>query len=153
MKILIDIPKEFEVDYNSDRFADFFQRCLANMGTCCGNYEQETAEMMEKAFAESRLYDLDKVVEQLKALTGEECTLHECGIRSEHCKACIAKKAIEIVKGGGADQELECKWKLEEEGNLYVTECENRHIVFDGTPEENGYRYCPYCGKKIKEVD
>lgn len=103
MKILIDIPKEFEVDYNSDRFADFFQRCLANMGTCCGNYEQETAEMMEKAFAESRLYDLDKVVEQLKALTGEECTLHECGIRSEHCKACIAKKAIEIVKGGGVD--------------------------------------------------
>ena len=60
MKILIDIPKEFEVDYNTDRFADFFQRCIADMGTCCGNYEQETAEMMEKAFAESRLYDPDK---------------------------------------------------------------------------------------------
>lgn len=48
-------------------------------------------------------YDPDKVAEQLKALTEEECTLHECGIRSEHCKACIAKKAIEIVKGGGVD--------------------------------------------------
>ena len=48
-------------------------------------------------------YDPDKVVEQLEALTEEECTLHECGIRSEHCKACIAKKAIEIVKGGGMD--------------------------------------------------
>lgn len=48
-------------------------------------------------------YDPDRVVEQLEALTGEECTLHECGIRSEHCKACIAKKAIEIVKGGGVN--------------------------------------------------
>jgi hypothetical protein len=49
-------------------------------------------------------YDPDKVAERLKALTEEECTLHECGIRSEHCKACIAKKAIEIVKGGGVDE-------------------------------------------------
>ena len=48
-------------------------------------------------------FDLDRVVASLKALTGEECTLHECGIRSEHCKACIAKKAIEIVKVGGAN--------------------------------------------------
>ena len=52
---------------------------------------------------ESTAYDLDEVVKQLEALTEEECTLHECGIRSEHCKACIAKKAIEIVKGGGVD--------------------------------------------------
>lgn len=66
MKILIDIPKAFEVDYNSNRFAEFFQRCLADMGTCCGNFELEIAEMMEKAFAESRLYDPDKVVEQLE---------------------------------------------------------------------------------------
>lgn len=53
--------------------------------------------------AQPTAFDPDRVVEQLKALTEEECTLHECGIRSEHCKACIAKKAIEIVKGGGVD--------------------------------------------------
>lgn len=49
-------------------------------------------------------YDVDKVVEQLEELTGEECTLHECGLRSERCKPCIAKKAIEIVKAGGVDE-------------------------------------------------
>lgn len=38
MKILIDIPKAFEVDYNTDRFVDFFQRCIADMGVCCGNF-------------------------------------------------------------------------------------------------------------------
>lgn len=58
-----------------------------------------TDEIKEQPIA----YNPERVVARLKALTGEECTLHECGIRSEHCKACIAKKAIEIVKGGGMD--------------------------------------------------
>lgn len=43
----------------------------------------------------------EKVLDELGELTGEECTLHECGIRSEKCKACIAKKAVEIVDRGG----------------------------------------------------
>ena len=46
-----------------------------------------------------------------------------------------------------------CKWKFEdEEDNLYLTGCQQRQLLFEGTPKENGYRYCPYCGKKIKEV-
>lgn len=45
--------------------------------------------------------DKEKVLDELGELTGEECTLHECGIRSEKCKACIAKKAVEIVDRGG----------------------------------------------------
>lgn len=46
-------------------------------------------------------FDEEKVLDELGELTGEECTLHECGIRSEKCKACIAKKAVEIVNRGG----------------------------------------------------
>ena len=49
----------------------------------------------------STAFDKEKVLSELGELTGEECTLHECGIRSEKCKACIAKKAIEIVEIGG----------------------------------------------------
>ena len=49
----------------------------------------------------AREKDKEKVLDELGELTGEECTLHECGIRSEKCKACIAKKAIEIVEKGG----------------------------------------------------
>lgn len=48
-------------------------------------------------------FDKEKVLDELGELTGEECTLHECGIRSEKCKACIAKKAIEIVEKGGVE--------------------------------------------------
>ncbi len=104
MKILIDIPEEFEVDYNSNRFADFFHRCLADMGTCCGNYEQETAWMMEKAFTESRLYDTDKVVEQLEDYGNEE-TYYYKNTPYEKCVEECVNKAIEIVKAGGTDAE------------------------------------------------
>lgn len=47
-------------------------------------------------------------------------------------------------------QERFCKWTLEDEkGSLYVTECEQRQLVFEGTPKDNSYRFCPYCGKQI----
>ena len=52
---------------------------------------------------EPTAFDKEKVFEELDKLTGEECTLHECGIRSERCKPCIAKKVIEIVKKGGIE--------------------------------------------------
>lgn len=55
MKIVIYIPKEFEVDYITDRFNDFFQRVLCDIdnGVLCGNYEKEIAEMLLKAFERS----------------------------------------------------------------------------------------------------
>lgn len=56
MKIEIEIPKEFEVDYNADKFEDFFMRVMNDIdwnGNLCGNYEKETAEMFVKAFQNS----------------------------------------------------------------------------------------------------
>ena len=47
-----------------------------------------------------------------------------------------------------------CEWRLcDEEANVYDTSCRNQHILIEGTPKENNYEYCPYCGKKIKEVE
>ena len=112
MKILIDIPKEFEADYNTDRFAEFFHRCLADMDTCCGNYEQETAEMMEKAFTESKIYDQDKVVDQLEselrlADKEKERCARENPLQFDSAKgyAMGLSNAIEIVKAGRTDAE------------------------------------------------
>ena len=50
MKVLLDIPAEFEVDYRADRFRDFFARAVSDMDVMCGRYERETAEMLSKAF-------------------------------------------------------------------------------------------------------
>lgn len=100
-------------------------------------------------------YDPDKVVEQLeklKSLVPVNRILDDIvNDKPKELGMLIAyKKAIEIVKGE-CSTEQSCEWKLEDsESNLYVTECENRHLIFEGTPEENGYKYCPYCGRKIK---
>lgn len=101
-------------------------------------------------------YDVDKVVEQLEEVekimtspVNKDCFGEEC--KASDCMVCLISKAIEIVKSSEQEQKSECEWKLEDsESNLYVTECENRHLIFEGTPEENGYKYCPYCGRKIK---
>ena len=46
-----------------------------------------------------------------------------------------------------------CEWKLEDaEANLYITKCDQREIGFEGTPKDNDYKFCPYCGRKIVEV-
>lgn len=108
MRIMIEIPEEFEKDYTADKFAELFQRCLADMCTCCGNYEQETAEMMENAFAESKIYDPDKVVEQLEKRRMD--ALRRLNENKGTAFGCASEwvynawnDAIEIVKGGGVD--------------------------------------------------
>lgn len=59
MKLIVEIPKEFEGDFKSDRFFDFFMR----VGTDCvngdlvGNYEREMLDMMTKAFSNATVYD------------------------------------------------------------------------------------------------
>lgn len=115
MKILIDIPKAFEVDYNTDRFAEFFQRCLADMCTCCGNYEWETAVMMEKAFTESKIYDQNKIVEQLEERTAflKDCVKYGNKTAEQQSKSYdtmmmyevkdLVDDLLEIVKAGGSD--------------------------------------------------
>ena len=48
-------------------------------------------------------FDKEKVIEELMKYSDDPCTLHECGVRSEYCSACMAKKAIEIVEKGGIE--------------------------------------------------
>ena len=50
---MIEIPKEFEVDFKTDKFKDFFSRAITVMNCICGNYEKEIAEMFIKAFENS----------------------------------------------------------------------------------------------------
>ena len=38
-----------------------------------------------------------------------------------------------------------CTWEEDTDGN-YWTECNQGSVFEDGGPEENGYKFCPYCG-------
>lgn len=55
MIIQLEIPKEFAKDYVNNRFDDFFRRVYADIDN-----EGETAQMMARAFKESRCLDYEK---------------------------------------------------------------------------------------------
>ena len=96
-------------------------------------------------------YDVDNVVKKLEELADKSNDYmyesyfdgKEDGIR----------EGIEIVKHCCVSDDV-CEWRLcDEEENVYDTSCRNPHILIEGTPKENNYEYCPYCGKKIKVVE
>ena len=60
MKIIIDIPREYERDFIVDKFKDFFLRVITDMdySGMCGNYEKEIAEMFLEAFDKTIVGDV-----------------------------------------------------------------------------------------------
>lgn len=61
---------------------------------------------------------------------------------------------INRLKAELSEKEEEfCEWEVwDEEANCYHTSCENAHFFVDGSPKDNKHVFCPYCGRKIKEV-
>ena len=45
-----------------------------------------------------------------------------------------------------------CEWKYNDSEYYFESSCKHLHIFMSDGPEENEYRFCPYCGKKIKIV-
>lgn len=59
----------------------------------------------------------------------------------------VGTKVSEIPTGS----EDYCEWRLiDYDANVYDTTCRNPHILLEGSPTDNSYEFCPYCGKKIK---
>lgn len=57
-EIVLKIPKEFEQDFNTDKFKECFERVLSDCkewdyAGLSGNYEHETLDMLAKAFNEA----------------------------------------------------------------------------------------------------
>lgn len=44
----------------------------------------------------------------------------------------------------------QCNWHFN--GEFFDTLCGNGHSFMADGIKENGYEFCPYCGRKIKEV-
>lgn len=47
-----------------------------------------------------------------------------------------------------------CEWSIEEPDydETYFTSCGNAFYFTDGNIKENHVKFCPYCGKPIKEI-
>lgn len=79
-EIVLKIPKEFEQDFNTDKFKECFERVLADCKAwdyagLSGNYEHETLEMLLDAFNEAavlpkghgKIGDLTKLYNEIDA--------------------------------------------------------------------------------------
>lgn len=116
----------------------------------CNSFGNEVFEEIKNM---PTAYDIDKVVKELKKNASRYTKKYVTpygnnGYRDT--KAISIRKAIEIVKQGSVSDDV-CEWRLcDEEANVYDTSCRNPHILIEGTPRENKYEFCPYCGKKIK---
>lgn len=52
------------------------------------------------------------------------------------------------------EKEDVCEWKLfDVEANAYDSTCGGAFWFGEGDTKDNGFNYCPYCGKKIKVVE
>ena len=84
-------------------------------------------------------YDVNKIIEEL------ELHSFELGTDTLPVHYVRLNDAIEIVKQGGASDDV-CEWtKIDEEGY------KNCKCNYDETIPDF-FKYCPYCGKKIKIV-
>lgn len=67
MKITIEIPKEFENDFNDNKFGEYFGKVLADTlyhplsenANLCGKHEEKTTRMFIKAFNEAEIVSAD----------------------------------------------------------------------------------------------
>ena len=94
---------------------------------------------------EPTAYDIDKVVEELDKASYLVPSKNK-GYYADN--AINLEDAIEIVKQGGVDDDV-CEWKVK--SNYYVTECSHDTDVMYGLKQD--FKFCPYCGKKIKVVE
>jgi hypothetical protein len=44
-----------------------------------------------------------------------------------------------------------CEWTWNED--FWECHCGQAFVCYEGTPTENKFIFCPYCGKKIKEIN
>lgn len=42
-----------------------------------------------------------------------------------------------------------CTWEYDEFSECYNTECGENHVFYTGGAWENGYNFCPFCGRKL----
>ena len=92
-------------------------------------------------------YSVDNVVAELEKIRAKKtCNKEKCDTK-ELCRICVVDDAIEIVKQGGVSDDV-CEWKMTDTKKLmtYEASCGNEDLY------DNSYKYCPYCGKKIKLV-
>jgi len=50
--------------------------------------------------------------------------------------------------------ENKCTWTMKNNNDcLFETSCNESFFFFEGFIKDNNFKYCPYCGKEIYEIN
>ena len=112
-------------------------------------YERQA--LIDRIKSQPTAYSVDEVVDELNELDVKSITRYKNGNfgNFDGVEYYIKKRdAIEIVKHGCVSDDV-CEWRMTDTKKLmpYKTSCGNEDLY------DNSYKYCPYCGKKIKVVE
>ena len=101
---------------------------------------------------------LEKIIEKLEEMIHPKqlyfCKYARGGCKhldndDKDCMECVVENAIEIVKQVGVSDDV-CEWKDKELYGYYTSCTEFRSCI---ACKDKYWKYCPYCGKKIKVVE
>ena len=50
------------------------------------------------------------------------------------------------------DTQNACEWKYNRYDDIQLSSCNNIFYFEEGGPTENGFNFCPFCGKSLVEI-
>ena len=107
---------------------------------------QGSARGVFKAFIDEQptAYSVENVIEEFK--TDSSVKLY--GSQNSDNYMIPVKMAIKIAKQGGVSDDV-CEWTLTDTRKVmpYKTSCDNEDLY------DHRWKFCPYCGNKIKVVE
>lgn len=48
---------------------------------------------------------------------------------------------------------MKCLWKFDDLDGIYESGCGRNFFFETGTAEENGFKFCPFCGKELMNAN
>lgn len=126
--------------------------------------DMRAKEILTTIMEQSTAYDVDKVVKELNELDVKAIKRYKGGTFGDYegTDYYIKKSdAIEIVKQGSVSDDTDnmCEWKYTKEimdNAEFKVGCNTDALKRGVVPNNFSYhdfKYCPYCGKKIKVVE
>jgi len=64
-----------------------------------------------------------------------------------------SNQAFDDIKYLLKEKDDACVWTYDDDSNLWRTSCGEEVHLTDGTPKENNFKFCVYCGKPLIEGD
>ena len=75
----------------------------------------------------------------------------KCRLDSHVLPDSLDRIAGDEIRSHPYQSERYCLW-IEDDDGVYQTSCLHSFEIMNGTPETNGIKFCPYCGKLIRQV-